>query len=441
MHVLIAVHGFPPTHSAGAERRAERMAQWFHQQNHHVEIFTIESLTTLETHLETRIQDGFTVHRLSYNIQQGEDPFVNFYDSPIVGKAIREVLAKQPFDVMHIVSGYLMGRPVIEAAHEFGIPLVLTLTEYWFLCARLNLIQATGTLCNGPETTEKCTRCLMEDKRRYRLPSQAAPKLMDWLWPGIHKTSVTNKTMVAVQRRQTILNEALNSVHTVISPSQYLIDKFSEYGFDTSRFLYVRQGLADYPNGQPVWQPATDGRLRVGYMGQIKAHKGVDLLVDAILTMRDIGKNISLDLWGNDNESPVYAKALQTRSIHDPQIRWNGPYTGSKMWDILAQLDVVVVPSRWHENSPNVILEAHKMGIPVVATNLGGMAELVEHEKDGLVFNINDANDLRRQLERLIHEPGLIDSLRARIPFVKSIDDEMREIMEQYELLLKPTSS
>jgi glycosyltransferase involved in cell wall biosynthesis len=264
---------------------------------------------------------------------------------------------------------------------------------------------------------------------------------MDWLWPGIHRTSMTNKTLVAVQRRQTILHEALNSVHTVISPSQYLIDKFTEYGFDTSRFLYVRQGLADYPNGQPIWQPATDGHLRVGYMGQIKEHKGVDLLVDAVLAMRDVGEKITLDLWGNDSEAPVYAKALQTRSTRDQHIRWNGPYTGSKMWDILAKLDVVVVPSRWHENSPNVILEAYKMGVPVVATNLGGMAELVGHEKDGLVFTINDANDLRHQLERLIHEPGLIDSLRANVPFVKSIDDEMREITEQYELLLKPASS
>jgi glycosyltransferase involved in cell wall biosynthesis len=437
MRVLIAVHGFPPTHSAGAERRAERMAQWFHRQNHYVEVFTVESLSAPETQLETTMQDGYPVHRLSYNISQSEDPFINFYESPVVGKAIRKVLGQQTFDVMHIVSGYLMGKPAIDAAHEFGIPIVLTLTEYWFLCARLNLIQATGTLCNGPETIEKCTRCLLEAKRRYRLPSQAAPKLMDWLWPNIHKTSMSTKTLISVERRQTILHEALNSVQTVISPSQYLIEKFSEYGFDTSRFLFVRQGLANYPTGQSAWRPSPDGRLRVGYMGQIKEHKGVDLLVDAILAMREKGENVSLDVWGNENESPVYTKTLQSQTVNDSHIRWNGLYTGSKMWDILTELDVVVVPSRWHENSPNVILEAYKMGVPVVATNLGGMAELVEHEKYGLVFKINDAEDLRHQLERLIHQPGLIDSLRANIPLVKSIDDEMQEITVQYDHLVK----
>ena len=437
MRVLIAVHGFPPTHSAGAERRAERMAHWFQKQNHHVEVFAIESLSATETRLESRTQDGFTVHRLSYNAQANEDPFINFYDSPTVGEKIREVLDKGPFDVMHIVSGYLMGRPAIEAAHEYGIPIVLTLTEYWFLCSRLNLVQATGTLCNGPETVEKCTRCLMEAKRRYRLPSQAAPKLMDWLWPGLHKTPVTNKTMLAVQRRQDVLQKALSSVQTIISPSQYLIDKFSEFGFDTSRFLFVRQGLASYPNGQPAWRPSPDGCLRIGYMGQIKEHKGVDLLVDAVMELHDSGENISLDLWGNETESPLYTKALQTRSANHEQIHWNGLYTGSKMWDILAGLDVVVVPSRWHENSPNVILEAFKMGVPVVATNLGGMAELVEHEKYGLVFNMNDVDDLRRQLLRLMHEHGLIDHLRANIPYVKSIDEEMYEICAQYERLIQ----
>jgi glycosyltransferase involved in cell wall biosynthesis len=130
---------------------------------------------------------------------------------------------------------------------------------------------------------------------------------------------------------------------------------------------------------------------------------------------------------------------MQEKVAHHSAIRWRGAYQGNEVWDVLSQLDVLVISSRWYENSPNTILEAFKMGLPVVATNLGGMSELIEHEKSGLLFELNSTDDLRSQLLRLIHEPGLLDHLRKNIPSVKTIDEEMAEIVGHYrELLARP---
>src|SRR5690349_10649413 len=108
MRILIAAHGFPPTHSAGAERRAERMARWLISNGHQVTVFAVEKLDDPNFHVEAREQDGFTVHRLYYNIKQG-NYFRNLYDYPPVGNAFRDILSKQEFDLVHVVSGYLLG--------------------------------------------------------------------------------------------------------------------------------------------------------------------------------------------------------------------------------------------------------------------------------------------------------------------------------------------
>lgn len=435
MRILIAVHGFPPTHSAGAERRAERMARWLAANGHTVSVFAVENLTEPGFRVETRQQDGITIHRLHYDVKEG-DFFRNLYDHPGVGEAFRKVIQQESFDLVHVVSGYLLGGQVVHSAREAGLPVVITLTEYWFMCARLNLIQATGALCTGPESDEKCMRCLMEDQRRYRLPAQVAPRLMDAFWElARYMPFSTQMTEAVIQRRKT-LHDALDAADLVICPSRYLISKFAEFGFDTEHYTFMRQGLSTLPGSKPKSEPSPTGSLRLGYIGQIKPHKGVDLIVDAVISLLEKGHKVALDLWGSETEAPEYTAMLQERTAAHPSIRWNGRYTGAKVWDVLAGVDALVVPSRWYENSPNVILEAYEMRVPVIVTNLGGMSELVEHEKTGLVFTLNDMDDLHDQIERLLTEPGLLDKLRAGIPHVKTIEEEMRDLLQTYQRLL-----
>ncbi|NWG15748.1 MAG: glycosyltransferase [Chloroflexi bacterium] len=413
------------------------MARWLADHDHEVEVFTVERLDEPGFRMESAVQDGVRVHRLFYDVKLGDDPFRNLYDYPPVGAAFRQVVSDRPFDLVHIISGYLLAKPVVDVAREMSLPVVITLTEFWFMCARLNLMQATDQLCSGPERVEKCTRCLMEHKRRYRLPSRATPKLMNLFWSVFEHTPITSSMMLAVSARQAALRNTLDAVDLVICPSRYLIGKFAEFGFKTERFLFVRQGLAAPDTARPDSRRADGDGLRLGYVGQIKTHKGVDLLIDAVVGLLNNQENVSLDIWGTDTESPAYAAALKRRSAHHPAIRWNGRYLGAEVWNVLADMDVLVMPSRWYENSPNSILEAYYMGIPAVVTNLGGMAELVGHEKSGLLFELNDAGDLRRQIRRLIHEPGLLERLRVGIPPVKTIDEEMEEILSHYHRLIE----
>ncbi len=435
MRVLLTVHGYPPSHSAGAERQAERMAQWLTRHGHHVEVFAVEQLDA-PFRIDTSEQDGVTVHRIFYDLRGKDDAFTNSYDHPQIGIALRQVLAQRNFDLIHVISGYLMGGQVIHTAHEAGLPVVISPMEYWFLCTRLNLLQITGSLCSGPESDEKCMRCLMEDKRRYRRPAEVAPVMMDAFWTVARHLPFAHHTTDAIIRRRITLQNALNAADLVICNSRFLIEKFGEFGFDTRRYIHIRQGLASTGDVKPVPTPRPDKTLRVGYVGQIKPHKGIDLLIEAVLKLINAGTPISLNLWGNETEDRIYTETLKSRSVNYPAIQWNGPYTGAKVWDVLASLDTLVIPSRWYENSPNVILEAFEMRLPVIVANLGGMAELVEHEKSGLHFQHNNVSNLAHQLQRLFDEPALLAQLQNGIPVVKTIDEEMEAVVAEYRQLL-----
>jgi glycosyltransferase involved in cell wall biosynthesis len=430
--VLIAIHGYPPTYYAGSERAAERIAQWLIAHGHHVEIFTCERLDNPDTQVETSTENGVVIHRLNYDLKTG-DYFQNLYDDPRVGTAFRQVLEQNTFDVVHVVSGYLLGGQVIHAAKEAGIPVVLTLTEFWFMCFRLNLLTANNEMCIGPETDEKCMRCVLEDQRRFRLPAEKAPALMDAFWSvAKHAPFAREQTATLARRRETLMT-ALNAVDLVICPSQFIMRKFGEYDFDTSRFVHLRHGLKQPP--QKFKLTDNKGVLRLGFLGQIKAHKGVDLIIDAVLPLIDQGAPISLEIWGSKAGNPSYGEGLEYQTKNYPTIRWAGSYNSDQLWNILSTMDILIIPSRWYENSPTVILEAQTFGLPVITTRLGGMQELIQHEKNGLLFELNNVKDLRVQIQRLLNEPNLLAQLRAGIPSIPTIDDEVGAIYAHYQKL------
>jgi glycosyltransferase involved in cell wall biosynthesis len=178
--------------------------------------------------------------------------------------------------------------------------------------------------------------------------------------------------------------------------------------------------------------PQASTTLRVGYMGQMKQHKGVDLLLKAWGQLKDTRPHF-LQLYGSNIGEDAYGCQLQTEINRLNNVSWNGQFSGTQLWDILANLDILVVPSRWVENSPNSILEAQAVGVPIIGTNLGGIAELVQHERNGLLFEVDNADDLAKQLQRLLDEPNLLELLKkTQLPFLH-VQDEINQLNNLYQ--------
>jgi glycosyltransferase involved in cell wall biosynthesis len=156
-----------------------------------------------------------------------------------------------------------------------------------------------------------------------------------------------------------------------------------------------------------------------------------------------LGDRASLHLYGATFGSPVsenyWQSALERYKCSGVFV--HGDYENTRIGEILAGLDVVVVPSIWYENSPLTIQEAFIAGVPVITSDQGGMAELVRDGVDGLHFTLGDPKDLRRKMESLIESPCRVDELRGKIPDVPPIETQVAVLKGYYEKLLAETEN
>jgi hypothetical protein len=143
----------------------------------------------------------------------------------------------------------------------------------------------------------------------------------------------------------------------------------------------------------------------------------------------------TLDLYGTISDyhgDNSYPKRLQSLLQH-PGITHHPNISHDNVPAVLAKIDLLVVPSIWLENAPLVISEAFMAGVPVLVSNLGGMAEMVKDGQGGLVFAAGDARDLQRRLERFLNEDGLIGQLRDSIPQVERVEETAETLVRHYQ--------
>ena len=435
MRILVAVHHFPPSYGGGAEWRAWRTAQELQSSGHQVQVVCVESITYGEGQKlhTTTDQEGMAVHRLYFDLTHSPAPFLWSYRNPLIGQYVRELIEEFRPDLLHLISGYLMSGSTIEAAQQVGLPVVLSLTDFWFLCPRITLLRSDGSLCTTPADPLMCALCMRKEKRRYRW--------LDRLSRGLFGQGITrvwqrtgDELETAIRERKEYLLSLLNTMDAVISPSRFLKKMIEDQGGVPRCFVHMRQGLDLFSWVDGGFEPR-NGRLRFGYIGQIAKHKGVDILVDAFCSLRSADMRPRLKLHGDADQFPRFANRLRRRAAGRDDILFAGRFEHSQIRRIHAGIDVLVVPSRWYENSPNVILEAFATGTPVVVSNLGGMAELVTDGVNGLHFKAGDAKALAKVLQRFIDQPELATHLGRQMPPVKTVHQEIEELIQLYRAL------
>jgi glycosyltransferase involved in cell wall biosynthesis len=428
MKVVIAAHHFPPRYTGGAEWRAFRTAAALQARHHETRVICVERIDKGPDNgvdYTDELYDDITVRRLLMNLSAAPDPFRWEYDNPWIGDHLQQFLTKHRPDLFHLISGYLMSGRALQVAHQLGIPTVLTLTDFWFLCPRISMLRSNGEISTLPLNPATCARCLGEEKRRYRLPGRIAPNLMNAFW-RLQKAKIND-----IQARITFLRQTLNQVDAIISPSQFLRSVFIEAGVAPERIIFSRQGR-DFPDLTPkLVEKSPAPELRVGYLGQMAWHKGVHTLFEAARQIPNA--RLTVRAYGDTAPFPDYTARLHQLIAEDERLKLAGVYQRREVSQVLHDLDVIVVPSLWYENSPNTILEAFAHRTPVIAADLGGMAELVRNEENGLLFAPGDAEGLARQLKRLADNSNLLLTLRAGIDPVKSVAQEIEELELIYQ--------
>ena len=411
MRILLISNFFPPHFIGGAEIIAHRQGLALQARGHEVRVLAGDN---------SRPQAGYPVLQETYDgmpvtrvaLQPADfAPTGNNVAHPEVDDIFDALVDDWLPDVIHAHHLVGLSLGIIQRARARGIRVVLTLHDHWGFC--INSIRMTDerSLCRD---STGCSGC----HASIHVGNQPLPQRM----------------------RQDYLRWQLSGVDRFISPSHYLADAYVATGFDAQRLEVVANGI-ELDTYAGVRRPAFEGRLRVLFIGYMGEHKGVPTLLRALARLP--AERVQVDFVGDGHLRTRYQQELRQLAPDLPQRFW-GRLPNDLIAERMAAAHVFVLPSVCPENQPVTITEAMASGVPVVASRIGGIPELVAHGVNGWLFEPGDDQDLARQLMTYLDDPALLDTHaeagRSRIrdyAFARQVD-RLEQILRQARPLPPP---
>lgn len=447
MRVLLVVHGFPPAASGGTEIYVRSFARALAAlPGVDVSVLTRDGDSNRPEY-SVRIErtyDDLTVCRINNTFQactSFEDSYSNRALATVAGRLIDQI---DP-DVVHVQHLTCLSSGILAHASATRRPVVMTINDYWLMCHRGQLMRRDGRRCDGPfdRGCDSCVpRGVLAGPTAYRagriaraLPLPGAARGVRAVTKLLELCTSIEETRDASWARLQHLRQACSAVDLFLAPSATMEEWALRFGIDRSRLVRCDQGIDLVPFARVSRTPCET--LRLAFAGSLIPSKAPHLLLEAIAALPQ--GRVCVDLLGTlapyhgdtsygDRLAPLLGK---------PFVRKMGPVPHERVADAFGNVDALVVPSEWIENAPFVIREAFAAGLVVIAANLGGMAEMVRHDRDGLLFAPGDAGALAAQITRLLDERGLLARLRQGIRWPMSIEQDAAEALLRYEQLCR----
>jgi glycosyltransferase involved in cell wall biosynthesis len=388
-------------------------------------------------------QNGLRVRRINLNWKKFPDPSRYLYDNPAVARYLEGMLPAEKFDIVHVTSCETLSASVFRAVKNAGLPLVFSITDFWMLCPRINLLRADGSNCLGKTTAQECLGCVLVKARWYRGARKIVPEPV--LLPVVGQMS---KYPFLTRRRGLRGNAGNMGLRKSTLKSALTLPDYRVTASNFVRDIYISNGvqapIAVEPYGHDLgWLSSYTGKsqtevLRLGFIGQIIRPKGVHLILEALaLLPPEHLKRLSLIIYGNMKHMPPYGRQIQELAAPFPMVTFGKTYPHAESARVFSDIDVLLVPSLWFD-FPLIIYEAFATQTPVIATNLGGMAEAVSNGVNGLLFERGDPKDLAQKIKLILDTRGLLENLRQGVPKVRTVQEEADTLEQRYRELVHP---
>jgi glycosyltransferase involved in cell wall biosynthesis len=251
-------------------------------------------------------------------------------------------------------------------------------------------------------------------------------------WPGIvhkcyHDSRNAGAVIATMQTVHRMLGTWRKAVDVYVALSESSRRKLIAGGLPANKIV-VKSNFA-YPDPGPG---AGLGRYAM-FVGRLAAEKGLETLLTA---WQHLGGSLPLKIVGN---GPM-AAAVQEAAAKDPSIQWLGNLPLETVYTLVGDATVLVLPSQCYENFPRVVIEAFAKGTPVIASNLGAMAEIVDDGRTGLHFEAGNPANLAEKLRSVLADPPKLARMRqaARQDFDQyfTADVNHKSLMAIYETAL-----
>lgn len=441
--ILLTTHQFFPQYAAGTEVLTLSVAKELIRRGHRVHILTGQpsSVDMLE---EDRIDEydfeGIHVYRFhhAYTPMAGQVSMVEIgYDNQLAADFFVQILEKFKPEVVHFFHLNRLGTGLIERTVRAGIPAFLTPTDFWTICPTGQLVFSDGGTCSGPSAyAGNCVKHIAQNTKKglvskvaQWLPVVCADTLVRLTRSGIMPQYPLQLEVQAISSRLSTNITRLNQLRRIVSPSSFMTEKLIQHGVQQNLIVQSAYGLdVSVPVREAMeLRRSSHQPIRIGFIGTLAPHKGCHVLIDAFNKLPQ-GQAV-LSIFGNMEELTEYSSELKQQAGNKSDIEFCGAFHNSKIGEVLANLDVLVVPSLWFENTPLVIYSAQAACCPVLASNFPGISEVIRDEINGLLFEAGNSAELTKQLSRLINEPELVRRLSFNFQPPKSIVSYVDELL------------
>ncbi len=374
----------------GADRYFMELTRLLASRKQNVSVFSTKNARNLKNNLEK-----YFVSDISFLEDNLLKIFGRFIYSLEAKNKIAQLLDNYNFDIVHLHNIYHHISPsIIPEIHHRGIPIIQTIGDYHMISPNYFMFH-NDAIC---EITKKNKyykaifhRCVKDSYLK---------SFLEVLEKYIHK----------------FLLREINYINCFIAPSIFMKNKLVEYGISSKKIIY----LPYFINGNE-YKPNYNGGNYILYFGRLSPEKGLNILIKAMGLLPKINLIIA-------------GKVSSEYSSQFNNIKYVGFQDGVKLKRLIAESRFTVLPSIWYEVFGISILESFASGKPVIASNIGGIPEIVKDAYNGLLVNPGSVDDLVKMIDKLWNNLELCRRLgkNARV-YV----EEYFGVEKHYEKLMK----
>ena len=399
MRIAVVTAHYPPNFTSGGTLAPQRLARAMAERGHEVFVYAghLDESRTPGEAWDDPAEHAPSVRWIEVHPWTAWSDPTNA-DNPTVTADYAAWLARVQPDVVHVHSCQVIGVGVVEAAADAGVPVVLTMHDFWWSCARQFLADRTYTPCS-----------LVVDA-------------------GVCACEVDHHWLEARNER---LRRALERVDMVLCPSASATTVMAANGVDPAKLRVDENGLEPFIGRRGAHEPR--GTVTFRYTGGWNEMKGVRVVIDAARALHATNPT-GWRVVAHDIDDFLVANNASLAGLPVDSVPSFAPADAASVWEAT---DVLLVPSVMRESHSLVTREALAAGVPVICTDTLGPEEVVVNGDNGFVVPAADATALADAMRRLVDDPALLTHVQraAHAVPIRPIDDQVDSLLEQYELL------
>jgi glycosyltransferase involved in cell wall biosynthesis len=378
MNILLANWTWYP--SGGDWTYIDSICKLYESHGHKIIPFSVHNVNNFPTPYEKYFLDGIDYKKYYKGITPKSllELFSKSIYSVEAKKKLRLLLDENSIDIVQLNNINNYHTPsIIPVLKKRKIPVVWRILDYKLICPNNTFIQ----------NDKVCEACY---KHKY----------YNCILKKCKKNSLFASTLMAFESYFYYLLPFYKHVDMFLFQSEFTRDMFVKYGFDIKKTHIIEN-----PYNCENTQTKFEGRNYILYFGRISREKGIFTLINAMKSL----PGIELKVIGDGPEFQYYTKYITENSISNVSLI--GPKWDKELEPYIKDCEFVVIPSEWYEPSPYVALQSFSYGKPVIASNMGGLNDLVVPKMNGLLFNAGDKDNLSQTIAELMRDKSLIQKM------------------------------